>query len=174
MFTPDDIILGTTLAGGATGAAGAFGQFNASKKVTADEIEQAELRRSQMELDSQRASRTLIRNAQMTRAIGESNQSQSGANWGSAAGGLRGQIQGQTGVESNSIFQNLQIGEKMINSQEKEARDKQAAAAGGGLASLGGSIIKAGGPLGSIFGGGAGAGMGAGALDPMSGALLFL
>src|SRR5258708_2987457 len=124
MFGIDDIILGATIAGAATSATGALGKASAQKKLNQAQYEEEQLRRTQMEYDSLRQSRQLVRNAQVARSIGLSNEVASGSQYGSAAGGLAGQAQGQQGVEGNKIYQNLQIGEQLFNKNFEEAQDK--------------------------------------------------
>ena len=161
MFGIDDIILGATIAGSATSLFGAFGKKNAQDKLLQDELEAEQLRRTQMEYDAARQQRSLIRNAQVTRSITLSNQTSSGASGdgrSSASGGAAGQTQGQQGVASNNIYQNLQIGEKLFDVNKKIAYDKRDIGTSNDIIGLGGMISGSGGALGRIFGGGASAG----------------
>ena len=153
MFGVDDIILGATIAGGATSFFGASKKAKAQKALYKNEIQQNELRKQQMELDALRAQRQLIRNVQMTRAVGEVNQVGAGANFGSAAGGLAGQIQGQRGVNENTIWQNLQIGRQMFALQNQAAMFRTQANDAQGIMDIGSAISRSGPALGRMFGG---------------------
>lgn len=155
MFGIDDIILGATITGAATSIFGAFGKKSAQDRLTEDEIAAERLRRTQMEYDAMRQQRALIRNAQMARATGLANQTASGADnvRSSASGGREGQVQGAAGVQSNSIFQNLQIGEGLFDINERIAKDKRDIQFGQDIMSFGSAISSMGSPLGRIFGG---------------------
>lgn len=155
MFGIDDIILGATITGAATSIFGAFGKKKAQDRLTEDEIAGERLRRTQMEYDAMRQQRSLIRNAQMARATGLANQTASGADnaRSSASGGREGQVQGTAGVQSNSIFQNLKIGEGLFDVNERIAKDKRDIQTGSDIMGLGSMISSMGSPLGRMFGG---------------------
>lgn len=153
MFGVDDIILGATVAGAATQLFGANKKRGEQKRLMESQLAEEELRRKQMEYDSLNAQRATIRNNQVTQALGLSNQTNAGAQYGSAAGGARGQAQGQFGTNMNKLWENLQIGEGIFNENETQARLKQNIGTDEGIMSIGSTISSLGKPLGHMFGG---------------------
>jgi hypothetical protein len=153
MFGVDDIILGATVAGTATQIFGATQKAGDQRKLMAEQLKEEELRRHQMELNSLNERRQLIRNAQVAQSIGLSNEVNAGANYGSAAGGAKGQQQGQLGTALTSNWANLGIGEGIFNSNEAQARLKQRIGTDEGIFGLGSTIAGLGKPLGNMFGG---------------------
>jgi hypothetical protein len=153
MFGIDDIILGATIAGTATQVFGATKKAQDQRKLMSEQLKEEELRRQQMELNSLNERRQLIRNAQVAQAVGLSNEVNAGANYGSAAGGAKGQQQGQLGTALTTNWANLGIGEGIFNSNETQARLKQRIGTDEGIFGLGSTIAGLGKPLGNMFGG---------------------
>jgi hypothetical protein len=146
-------MLGATAAGAITSVLGSHKKHTAQKAVLQDELAAEENRRRQMELNTLNNQRALIRNQQQAQAQGISNANASGASLGSsAAQGAQGQIQGQAGVESNKLYQNLQIGETAFNINKKMAQDKMKAQEGQSLADLGNMIGGMSAPIGRLTG----------------------
>lgn len=153
MFGVDDIILAATIAGTATSVFGASSKQKDQKKLMESQIREEELRRKQMEYDNLNAQRQLIRNAQVAAATGLSNQTNAGANFGSAAGGAAGQRQGQEATGLLKMWENLQIGEGIFNENMIQAKTKQRIGEDEGIMSIGSTIAGLGKPLGNMLGG---------------------
>jgi hypothetical protein len=172
MFGIDDIILGATIAGTATSIFGATKKAQDQKKLMAEQLKEEELRRTQMEFNSLNERRQAIRSAQSAASIGLANQTNAGASYGSAAGGARGQQQGQLGTALTTNWENLGIGEGIFNSNEAQARLKQRIGTDEGIFGLGQTIAGLGKPLGQMFGAGPNAAT-RGAADTSAGADFF-
>lgn len=146
------IMLGATISGAATSTFGSFSKSGHQKELLKAQLQEEQLRRTQMEYDAQRSQRQLIRNAQTAASVQRSNAEASGANYGSASGGAKGQIQGQYGEMSNQIAQNLKIGEGIFDLNEKEARLKSKIGLDQDVVGLGSTISGMGGSMGRMFG----------------------
>ena len=101
---------------GASKASAAAQQANAAEQqiVGLEQQENAQ-RHQQMELDASRKSMQDLRNAQRARAIGLSNATSQGAQFGSGLQGGYGQISGESGTNLLGISQNRQIGENVFS-----------------------------------------------------------
>lgn len=176
MFGIDDIILGAAVTGAATSLFGAMGKNKAQKQLRSDELEAEQVRRTQMEYDASRQQRQLIRNSQVARSIGISNEVNSGSQFGSAMGGMTGQQQGQSGVQSNNVYQNLQLGEKSFDINRKIAYDKSDVSKQQDIVGLGQTISGLGQPLSRLSGGiqnGSPQGASSGGPDPWAATVMF-
>lgn len=147
------------LAGGlALGAAGTAIQMNGQRQAAhanQDAMqEQQNLERQkqqQMELDAQRRKRDMVRQQLAARSAAlaaTTAQTGSSATTSSALPGAYGSIAGQTNENMLGLNQNLQIGRNMFAINSNMLDDYRSAASyssmanfGGGLASLGGSIL---------------------------------
>lgn len=140
--------------GGLT-AASMFMQWQGGQKAAQASQQQAQLsaqnagfemqidqqRRQAMELDAQRKSMDVIRNAQRARATALSNAAGSGSQFGSGLQGGYGQISGQSGFNLLGINQNRMIGENIFGlNQQIDQNKMQIASLGGTLASAEGEM----------------------------------
>ncbi len=132
------IIAGVGLAIGAAGTvasvAGANAAADASKRAEA-------LREKQMNLESARQRRAVIRNMLKARATSLVNATIQGAAGGSALPGAYGQINQQAGENTLGINQGQEIGAGVFSANRDSAGASSLVAFGGGLSSLGGSLI---------------------------------
>ena len=144
-----------------------FGSFGASedaakaagiqKNIAADEQKINEQKRQQMLLESSRKQLEVFRNMQRQRAAATAAAVNQGASLGSGLeGGLAGVTAGSF-FNSLGINQNVEIGQNIfginadISAQKMQLADVQASQASNmGLASLGGSLMKSSGTIGSL------------------------
>lgn len=132
------IIAGAGLALGAAGTAIQFaGQRQAQKGADRAEA----IRRAQMEIESQRERRGIIRQAVQARAAALSNATAQGAAEGSGLSGGLSQITSQAGQASTASFQNQGLGVNMFNANRQISSGQSQASFGSGLSSLGGGLV---------------------------------
>lgn len=122
--------------------------------------QQAEaIRQRQMDIESQRQKRQLIRQGILARAQAQSQATAQGAQFGSLLPGAESAISGQTGYNVQGVSAAQSIGHDLFaTSQDIFAARRQQASAqeyealGAGLSSLGGAFTKNLGPIGRIGG----------------------
>lgn len=150
--------LGFQVFGGLSAADHAEEQAKISQQISAEEKKVNEQKRLQMQLSARRQQLEIFRNMQRARAQGQNAATQQGASLGSGLQGGLAQVAAQSFFNAQGINQNLEIGENIFglnnNISDLRARSSEvssSAAADQGLASLGGSIVKAG-PIVGAFG----------------------
>lgn len=135
--------LGTLATGiGVAGTAASLGaqglQMHASMQATAEQQRQEALRAKQMQLDADRQRRDVIRQTQISQAIGINNAAGSGASIDSSAlSGIIGQNTTNAGYALNSINQNEAIGSALFSSNARESADKGEASLFNGISTIG-------------------------------------
>lgn len=132
-------------------------QAKYQSKALQQQAQEEQVRRKQMELDSRRRRREVIRQAQLARATALTSATAQGAGQGSGLQGGYGQISGRTGVNSLGISQNEAFGSQIFdlnagasNFYSQAARAGSTSAMGAGLTSLGGLVLNNMGPLSSL------------------------
>lgn len=141
------IIAGVGLA---LGAAGTYIQYNAAQDQSKALDKAEDARKQAANLDSLRRQRAVVREMQQQRALALSNATQQGAAAGSSLQGAYASIQGQGNTNITGIEQQNQLGNAVF------AANKQARAAetqgnlGEGISTLGGTLVKNAGTIGSI------------------------
>lgn len=150
--------IGLQILGGAKATAAAKQASQVQRRISLFEQRIEEQRRLAMERDAERRQRQIMRDAQRTRSIALTTATSQGASQGTALGGAYGQISGQSSGMLLGVNQELTMGRSIfdINQQISGERMKLAdiqsqAATAGGLSSLGGSLIGASKPFGSLF-----------------------
>lgn len=128
-----------TLASVGGAAASGYAQYQSGQQQKAQEA----LRKQQMELESQRASREVIRKTQIARAQGINTAAQVGGSLvdSSAYGGITGQNTTNAGYELGSIAENTQIGRQLFDSNAAESGYNAQASLFGAGAQLGRTLI---------------------------------
>lgn len=137
--------VGLAISAGGLGATiyGQVQQAEASKKAEA-------LRRQQMELNSMREFRQIIRNAQRAQSQALTNSTAAGAQFSSALPGGYGQIQGEAGSAISANRQNLDIGRGLFQANAQASNAKAISAIGSGAYQLGRDIISVGPEIGRL------------------------
>lgn len=125
--------LGLSAAGTITSMIGQAQASDASKR-------QESLRRRQMDLETSRQRRGVIRQALRARSMSLISGSEQGALNGSGIAGGLGQIGGQATSNLQGINQAEEIGVGMFQTNQQITGAQELASFGGGLSSLGGSI----------------------------------
>lgn len=139
----------TTGLAGAVGAAGTIagiagtglsvmGQFQAN----AEAKKQAELAKTQMNLEANRQKRGIIRQAVMARSIALSNANAQGASESSGLAGGTAQITAEQGTSLTGVVHGQVLGNKMFASKGREAEAQTLSSIGSGLSSLGGALVE--------------------------------
>jgi hypothetical protein len=144
----------TATAGGLAGAASTIGTIGSiagtvggayyQRQSAAAQQEQEALRMKQMNLESDRARREVIRKSQVQQAIGLNNAAQSGGELSSssAAGGIIGQAQGNAQYETTAINQNQAIGQQMFAANVAESNANSNASLFKSAGEFGGTLVK--------------------------------
>ena len=132
------VIAGIGVAIGAAGAVtqvvGANNAANASKKAE-------RLREQQMNLETARQRRAVIRNSLRARAMAITNATAQGAGSGSGLPGGFGQIGQQTGENLTGLNQGQIIGAGVFQANRDSYGAQSLVSFGGGMSSLGGALI---------------------------------
>lgn len=151
--------LGMSLFGASKSSSASSNIASASQQQFALESQVNDQRKAAMELSARRQSTEIFRNAQKARSMALVNATSQGAQGGSGIQGGYGQISGESNFNLAGVQQNLQIGQNIfgldnqINQQKSAIAGFQAdQASGQGISSLGGSLMKASGTLGSLGG----------------------
>lgn len=139
--------IGSVLSGVGTVASAGF-QYQAGQEQRAQES----LRKKQMQLESDRARREVIRKTQITQAVGLNNAAQAGGELAtsSAYGGIIGQNVGNAGFETTSIRQNEEIGGALFASNARESQFNSQASLFGAGANFGKMLVDNNAPIGRI------------------------
>ena len=124
-----------TIGGTILQASGARAAADAQKK-------QEQLREAQMNMDSMRQRRSIIRQSQVARATAVSNAGSQGVLDSSGLAGGQAQISGQTGQNLQGSFAGQRIGAQMFDANAQEAAGRTTASTGAGLSSFGGALVK--------------------------------
>lgn len=171
--------LGMSIYGGLSGASVAKQQSQVSQDEARQEMQQNDVRRQAMLLNSQRAQMETVRNAQRARAMSVQAGVSSGSNFGSGMQGALASDTAQAGLGGRNISQNVESSNQLFNLTGNIDSDKlQMAQLGGeaataqGWSSMGGALMKSAPALGNmskgvggfngLFGGGAPSGYGVG------------
>lgn len=128
-------------AGLALSTAGTAIQFAGQRQAQKGEQRAEAIRRAQMEIESQRERRGIIRQAVQARAAALSNATAQGAADGSGLSGGLSQITSQAGQASTASFQNQGLGVGMFAANRQISAGQSQASLGSGIGSLGGSLV---------------------------------
>lgn len=147
------------IAGTATSYVSQREAASAQKKVIAAQNVAEATRKQQMDLDATRKKREIIRQAQVARAAAISTANAQGAGDTSALEGAQGAISGQSGVNLTGVAQNQELGSRIFDAnaavgagRAQEAAAGSLGAAGSGISSLGGALVKNAGTIAKIGG----------------------
>lgn len=138
-----EIAAGMAIAGAITGAGGSYVQYQGAQKQAGASARAEELRKQQMELESQRKQRQLIREAQKAQATAlVRTTAQGSSQQSSALGGSYGQI--ASDLASNLTYENkaLNIGRGIFDANAAYANAGATTALGGAISSIGSALIK--------------------------------
>lgn len=141
------IIAGVGLAAGAAGTAV---QYMGAQKAAKGQDRAEKLRAAQMNLETQRQQRQVVRQATIARAQALSNASNQGAADGSGLQGGYGQVQGQAGGAIVANSQNQQLGQGMFAANRQISAGQTMSSIGSGISSLGGGLVSGSDTLGRI------------------------
>lgn len=143
--------LGLSIFGSMKGSEVAGQQAAESRAIAGDEQKINAQKKMQMNLEAQRSQLQIFRNSQRARAQALNAATQQGASQGSGLQGGLAQVTDQSLFNSQGINQNQEIGNNIFGiNNDISSHKMQLATLGGeaasaaGLASLGGSIMKAG------------------------------
>jgi hypothetical protein len=146
-----------SIAGTIVAYQGAQKQAKAQKQALAHQMRAEELRKRQMEIDSTRKQRQMIRESQQARAKALAVSTAQGSADSTGLQGAYGQISGQSGVNVLGVRQNEEIGAGIFEQNRLTTMaNMRAASAGGmvatgqGLSSFGGALVNNAGTLGKI------------------------
>lgn len=156
----------TSLVGAGVSAVGSYESYEGAKKQTAAqnaitgfELQENQVRQTQMNLNTQRQQMEVLRNNQRARSMALNNATSEGAQFGSGLQGGYGQISGTSGTQELNLSQNQALGTQMFGLDAQISAQKIAlanagsqVATGQGISSLGSNISKSGQPLGNLFG----------------------
>lgn len=129
-------------AGIAAGAAGTALQVAGSRKAQKGAQRAEKLREAQMNLETTRSNRQIIRQANLARATALSNATSQGAQLGSGLAGGLSQISGQSGTSILANNQNQQLGVGMFDANRQISAGNSLAATGSGISSLGSGLVQ--------------------------------
>jgi len=148
---------GMSLFGGVSAAEDAKHAADIQSKIAGYEGDLEDQRHKAMELAASRQSMEIIRSNQRSRSLAVNNAVNQGANLGSGLQGGLAQVQDQSLFNLAGVNQNLEIGQAMfgINKQITEQKQQLAQVQGQsatdqGIASMGGTLVKAGPTFGNI------------------------
>lgn len=135
----------STLIGAVGAAATAVGvgtQVVGAVRAARGEKRAEQLRQAQMNLESRREQRNIIRQAALARAAAVSSANAQGAQDSSGLQGGLSQITGQAGSASLATNQNQQLGTAMFGANRMISSGNTMASIGSGISSLGGSLVQ--------------------------------
>jgi hypothetical protein len=151
--------LGISLFGGSSASSDAKHAAEIQSNIAGFEGQLEDQRHTAMELAARRQSVETLRTNQRARSTAINNATNQGAQFGSGLQGGLAEVADQGLFNLSGINQNLAIGESMFNINKQITGQKQQLAqvqgqqaTDQGLASLGGSIMKAGPTIGSLGG----------------------
>lgn len=128
--------------GAAATAAGTVMSFAGQNKADKASKRAEKLRENQMNIESQRSRRQIIRQALVARSDALSNATAQGAAQGSGLAGGIAQIGGDAGRNITDVNQNQALGTSMFAANRQIAAGQTMASTGNGISSLGGTLIK--------------------------------
>lgn len=138
------IELATALAIGglAASGAGAYKQYEGAKAQSEASQRAEAARKQQMNLETDRKQREILRQSQLARSIALTRGTEQGANeaGGSAIPGAYGQISGQETQNRTGVFQAVDIGNSIFQANREFAQAQELSAFGSGLSKLGGAL----------------------------------
>lgn len=150
--------LGMQIFGGISGSQDAQRQAEISGQISQQEQAINAQKQTQMQLSARRQDLEIFRQTQRARAQSEAVATNQGAQFGSGLQGGLGQVQSQGMFNAAGINQNLEIGQNIFaaNNQISGLRAQSAQVSSDqafdqGIASLGGSVVRAG-PIIGAFG----------------------
>lgn len=131
-------------------AVGTFTQMQAAKKQEAASRRAEALREKQMQLETARQRRGVIRQALRARSAGLIAGSEQGASAGSGVAGALGGVTSQATSNLQGLNQSMELGQGMFKANADMAGAASMASFGAGLGSLGGAIFSNSQTLGNI------------------------
>lgn len=139
------ILAGLSLVTGIIGlgmqAAGTAAQMEGNKQAAEASRRAEALRKQQMDLESARQRRQVVRNALRARSLALTASVNQGASSGSGIQGGLSQVQNQTASNIQGINQGQQIGAGIFDANMDVSRGQELASFGSGLSSLGGALF---------------------------------
>lgn len=135
----------STLIGAVGAAATAVGvgtQVVGAVQAARGEKKAEALREAQMNLESRRERRNIVRQAALARASAVTSAQSQGAQDGSGLQGGLSQITSQAGNATVATNQNNQLGSAMFGANRMISSGNTMASIGGGISSLGGSLVQ--------------------------------
>lgn len=155
----DLVGLGLSLYGGSKQASDAKMASQISGNVNRLEGQVNDQREQAMQLSARRQQLEIIRNTQRARAMGLQSATTQGAQFGSGFYGGQAQETAMGSFNLQGVNQNLEIGENIFGINREISKQKLAlsqvqgqAATDAGISAIGGSVMKAGDPLGRLSG----------------------
>lgn len=142
LATVGNIATAAGVAGTGLSLIGQTGQMNAQQQLAMEQKKQEDLRQKQMQLEAARQRREIIRQTQISQAIGINNAASSGASLpdSSTLQGIVGQNQTNQGFGVNSVNQNEAIGNALFASNARESQASSTASLFGGVSNIGQAI----------------------------------
>lgn len=178
MCTGAEIQAGTAIVGAGISYFGSQRKRQAQHEMSVASQQAEALRREQMNLEFQRKTRELARDAAAKRANAISvatGQTGSSAGESSALAGAEGQIGQERGVKQGYLNTANRIGNEIFDANAAYARAQERAANASGLASIGSALLGNAGQIGNIgstlFGSGGGSGPGPVGPTPLPGSI---
>lgn len=129
-------------AGAAATAVGVGAQVFGMVRAQKGEKRAEQIRKAQMDLESQRERRSVVRQANVARAAALSNATAQGAQDGSGLAGGQAQISGQAGTAISATNQNQQLGGQMFSANRMISSGNTMSSIGSGIQSLGGALVQ--------------------------------
>lgn len=143
-----------SIAGLATSIGGTATTVSAEREMARQSRLAEEARQQQMQLESARKQREIIRNAMIARSNSVTNTTEAGANYSSALPGSLAQYTGQENVGLNTNTRATNISNAIFAANQNYASAQSTASLGKGLTSLGGVLMQQNttiGKIGSLF-----------------------
>lgn len=151
--------LGVSIFGGAKQASDAKQAYGIQQQIAGQEQQVQQQKYDAMVLQSRRSQMEIFRQNQRARALAQNNAVNQNAQFGSGLQGGLAQVNAESGTSLVNNAQNLSIGQNIFGINNEISKSKLALskvqsqmATDQGIASLGGSISKAGDPLGRLYG----------------------
>lgn len=129
-------------AGVGLSAVGVGAQVYGMVKAQQGERRAERIRAAQMNLESQRERRNIVRQANIARAAALTAAESQGAQAGSGLAGGLAQVSGQAGSSIQAVNQNQQLGTQMFGANRMISSGNTMASIGSGISSLGGSLVQ--------------------------------
>lgn len=129
-------------AGVGLAAAGTATQFIGMARAAKGEKRAEKIRAAQMNLESQRERRNIVRQANIARAAALTSAETQGAQAGTGLAGGLAQVTAQAGAATQAVNQNQQLGQQMFAANRMISSGNTISSLGSGLSSLGGSLFQ--------------------------------